>query len=150
MTEIQKAPISKVEARNTIKHHCLKLWDEEYQSIEKRSHYKMFQPSVLEILPPTSDRFMDSMLFRLRTGHCRLNYHLHRIGTKDSPDCDYCGMPETVAHFLTICSQFTHQRSFVISKVQELNMPFTARSLLTEPILQPYVKAYVALCRKQL
>ena len=65
MTEIQKAPISKVEARNTIKHQCLRLWDEEYQSIEKGSHYKMFQPSVLKILPPTSDRFMDSMLFRL-------------------------------------------------------------------------------------
>ena len=150
ITEIQKAPISKVEARNTIKHQCLKLWDEEYQSIEKGSHYKMFQPSVLINLPSTSDQFMDSMLLRQRFGHCRLNYHLHRIGINDSSGCDCCGTPEKVTHFSVICSQFRHQRSFAINKVQEFSMPFTARSLLTERILLPYVKTYIAQCRNQL
>ena len=31
-----------------------------------------------------------SIISRMRFGHCRLNYHLHRLGMVNSPNCEYC------------------------------------------------------------
>ncbi|KAE9384489.1 hypothetical protein BT96DRAFT_737539, partial [Gymnopus androsaceus JB14] len=45
-----------------------------------------------------------SILVHLRTGHCYLYTHLHRIGKIDSPDCPACKKePETVHHYLLQC-----------------------------------------------
>ena len=48
------------------------------------------------------DRCGQSTVFRLRTGHCGLNKHLHRIGQADTPLCP-CGEEQTVDHILQLC-----------------------------------------------
>ena len=46
------------------------------------------------------DRSGQSTIFRLRTGHCGLQKHLHRMNLADTPDCP-CGLAEqTVEHIL--------------------------------------------------
>ncbi|KAE9391309.1 hypothetical protein BT96DRAFT_945483 [Gymnopus androsaceus JB14] len=51
-----------------------------------------------------------SILVHLRTGHCYLYSHLHRIGKIDSLHCLACKRePETVYHFLLQCP--AHQRA---------------------------------------
>ena len=43
------------------------------------------------------------MVFRLRTGHCRLNYHMHRLGLSHTPDCPCSTGPHTPEHVLQTC-----------------------------------------------
>ena len=43
-----------------------------------------------------------------RTGHNRLNMHLHKIGLHTSGLCDFCEEPETVKHHLFDCLKYQH------------------------------------------
>ena len=43
------------------------------------------------------------VVFRLRTGHCRLNYHMHRLGLSHTPDCPCSTGPHTPEHVLQTC-----------------------------------------------
>src|SRR5579864_8684015 len=50
------------------------------------------------------------MIAQLRTGHCGLNGHLHRIGKIESSKCE-CGFSkETVEHFLLECPKYRKER----------------------------------------
>ena len=54
-------------------------------------------------------RHQQTIIFRLRTGHCRLNSHLKRIGVKTSAQC-LCGeADQTPEHYLQPCS--LHQQA---------------------------------------
>ncbi|KAJ5300187.1 hypothetical protein N7508_007430 [Penicillium antarcticum] len=60
------------------------------------------------------DREKASILAQLRTGHARLNGHLHRIGKAESDLCE-CGIErETVPHFLLQCTRWNEQRRALI------------------------------------
>ena len=49
-------------------------------------------------------RHQQTTVFRLRTGHCRLNSHLKRIGVKTSAQCP-CGEADQIPeHYLQSCS----------------------------------------------
>lgn len=57
-------------------------------------------------------RHLDVALFRLRTGHCGLNKHRHRLHLSDSPYCRWCqDQEETVEHFLLHCHRFYSLRT---------------------------------------
>ena len=55
------------------------------------------------------DRCGQSTVFRLRTGHCGLKKHLHRIGQADTPLCP-CGEEQTVDHILQLCPIYNQLR----------------------------------------
>ena len=59
---------------------------------------------VLHQLP----RHQQTGIFRLRTGHCRLNSHLKRIGVKTSAQCPCGEADQTPEHCQQSCS-FYHQ-----------------------------------------
>ena len=66
------------------------------------SPYKLY---ALHQLP----RHQQTTIFRLRTGHCRLNSHLKRIGVKTSAQCP-CGEADRAPeHYLQSCS--LHQQA---------------------------------------
>ena len=44
-----------------------------------------------------------------------MNDYLYKINATDSPNCEYCGVPETVQHFLIQCSQWVDQRQHLIA-----------------------------------
>lgn len=60
-----------------------------------------------------------STICRLRFGHCRLNYHLHRLKMINSPYCDYCQSREiqSVNHIIFECSSFNIQRLVLIDEL---------------------------------
>ncbi|KAF9030038.1 hypothetical protein BDZ89DRAFT_950127, partial [Hymenopellis radicata] len=59
----------------------------------------------VERMYKTLSRVEASTLTQLRTSHIGLNAPLYRTRTIDSPLCQRCGVPETVAHFLmSTCS----------------------------------------------
>ena len=49
-------------------------------------------------------RHQQTIIFRLRTGHCRLNSHLKRIGVKTSAQCPCGEGDQTPEHYLQSCS----------------------------------------------
>ena len=107
ITTMQENFISKGDAKILVKQHGMELWQDNYNGNSKGSHYKIFQLSVWQSLPDSSNRFENSVLFRLRSGHCRLNNHLYKIGVNDSPDCPLCRVRETVEHLLISCPQYS-------------------------------------------
>ena len=54
-------------------------------------------------------RHQQTIIFRLRTGHCRLNSHLKRIGVKTSAQCPCGEEDQTPEHDLQTCS--LHQQA---------------------------------------
>ena len=52
-------------------------------------------------LPYTNRRHITSII-RMRSGHCLVGEHLHRIGIRDSPYCE-CGNIETLDHIFFEC-----------------------------------------------
>ena len=54
-------------------------------------------------------RHQQTIIFRLRTGHCRLNSHLKRIGVKTSSQCPCGEADQTPEHYLQSCS--LHQQA---------------------------------------
>ena len=54
-------------------------------------------------------RHQQTIIFHLRTGHCRLNSHLKRIGVKTSAQCPCGEADQTPEHYLQSCS--LHQQA---------------------------------------
>ena len=56
------------------------------------------------------ERHHQTIIFRLRSGHCCLGAHLKRIGIRDTPEC-MCGLSdETPEHILQDCPRFSGER----------------------------------------
>ena len=51
------------------------------------------------------------VIFRLRTGHCRLRSHLHRLGLSHTPNCPCDTGPHTPEHILQSCPQYQDLRT---------------------------------------
>ena len=91
----------------------------ECEQIEKEMTYfekkRAIQTARKEQPPPkdeyhTLDRKEQIIIFCLRTGHNRLNKHLHRLHLAVSPMCA-CGQDEqTVEHVLQVCPLYDHKR----------------------------------------
>ena len=68
-----------------------------------------------------------SLITQLRTGHIRLNKHLHWMGKVDTPDCPHCpGVPETILHYIIQCPAYEKHR-----KEMQCLGPREARNLST-------------------
>ncbi|KAK7093513.1 hypothetical protein V1264_007248 [Littorina saxatilis] len=52
---------------------------------------------------PNLQRHQLTILFRLRTGHCRLRAHMHRLGLSHTPNCPCETGPQTPEHILQTC-----------------------------------------------
>ena len=48
-------------------------------------------------------RQQQTTIFRLRTGHCRLRAHMHRMGLSHTPDCQCGTAQQTPEHILQTC-----------------------------------------------
>ena len=65
-------------------------------------------------------RHQQTIIFRLRTDHCRLNSHLKRIGVKTSDQCP-CGEDDhTPEHYLRSCSLYHQARQQIWPKCVSL------------------------------
>ena len=83
--------------------HCLMIWQQQYISNSTGAFYKKCFPSIY-------NRNLSScpQIFRLQTGHCRLNSHMQRIGLHDTGLCSRCNVPEDVIHYLFVCPKYNH------------------------------------------
>jgi len=118
---------------------CWQLWNSQYTASNKATHYKLLFPHVARTLqyplPPK--------IFRLCTGHCQLNGHLHKLGLHLDGRCDTCGTSETVEHYLIHCSKFNRQRTAFTSNIRVLQINFDWITILRTPTAQRYILYYL-------
>lgn len=77
---------------------------------------------------------------RLKTGHCRIKFHLRRIGIINDDRCDECSVPETVEHF---CDKHSSCRLPFSSAAESLGIPLSCVNLLTDPRLIELTLTYL-------
>src|SRR5439155_8361368 len=95
----------------------------------------------LELYNTMTNRNSVATITQLRTGHCGLNYYLHRFGKRNSPYCE-CGMgKETVEHYLLECRKYNEQRRRLRNQVGPGRM--RAEKLLGYPKLIKHTIQYV-------
>lgn len=75
-----------------------------------------------------------SVITGILSGHIRLNGYLRRIGIRDDPDCNFCGLSEESAiHFLCNCPNLSHIRQAIFG----LNM-LTPNEVMIQPVRKIY------------
>ena len=88
--------------------------------------------SGVEKWPWTSipqNRKLESMLARLRIGHCGLTYHMNMFGMVWSPLCE-CGKMETVEHYLITSTEDYRERRELKKKLDTLQVQLTMKNVL--------------------
>ena len=90
--------------KNNIKNQFYDFWNKTTEHKEKK--YAKIQDNFpkkkwFSKLPYTNRRHITSII-RMRSGHCLVGEHLHRIGIRDSPYCE-CGNIETLDHIFFEC-----------------------------------------------
>ncbi|MPC54104.1 hypothetical protein E2C01_048011 [Portunus trituberculatus] len=87
---------------------------------DTRHHWRTYSPN----------RALHTAVTRLRTGHTRLNAHLHRLGMTDSPHCPWCPtQPDTPEHLLLHCP---HHHSHRVALLHSLSAIHPHRPTLTD------------------
>ena len=85
-----------------------------------------------------------AVIFHLRSGHAPLNDYLKRFNHHATGKCDYCRIPETVAHYVLHCPQFKQQRKQLRAAIKEDNIKVNSYSL---PALLNTTKVYPILAK---
>ena len=138
------------EAKSVLRKRCLDEWEHEYTMGEKGAHFKQFQDSVKTVLPSPTNHTSNSILFRLRTGHCKLNAHLFKIGCVLSPNCESCPCPETVEHFILYCLKYRKQRAILFRSCFSNHLSPTLINVLTHPNMARPVIDFALGCKRPL
>jgi len=101
----------------------------QYASDHNGSAYKTLFPQITK--DDQMYKYNSISLFRLWTGHWRLNSHFFRLGLHSSGLCDQCNIPETENHFITACSKFQSQSAKLRKGTDKPGLHFEITSLLT-------------------
>ena len=62
------------------------------------------------------------MLARWKTGACFLSEYAHKIGKSKSPNCEICGVPESIDHFIWHCPEFEEERQKLAKNAKDLDI----------------------------
>ena len=101
-------PISYREAKTLLKNCFNKSWRERLGQRELRDE--------LDLLP----RRQQIIIFRLRTGHCRLLAHLHKIRVSHTDECPCGTAPQTPEHILQSCPLHDNLRQATWTEGEDL------------------------------
>ena len=125
-----KTDITCKEGKQLAKQVCREKFITEFRSTDAAQHYKnsITCTTKVDINMP---KWHTTTLFRLLSGHCRLNAHLKRIGLHDTGNCEACGIEETVEHFIMQCPKYAQARNTLFRKIREsgLQPPTSLREL---------------------
>ena len=78
--------------------------------------YRPEQDSVRKL-----DRANQTIIHRLRTGHCALKAHLHKIGLSNTADCPCNHGRQTPSHILQECPLYDSQRRHFWPTPEDIN-----------------------------
>lgn len=100
MLQQPRASLSYREAKTVLKQQQRSRWR------QKNGGYSPQSDSIMHL-----DRRGATIIYRLRTGHCRLRAHLKRLHLADSALCACTHSDQTPTHILQDCPLYTSQRN---------------------------------------
>jgi len=109
--------------------HCFQEWDIQYQTDARGNAYKAIFPALLR--SSLSIRSLSPIIFRLCTGHCKLNHHLSRIGLHPDGLCGQCEILETVEHMIEVCPKYLTARKRLKLALNQLGISFHTPEIWT-------------------
>jgi len=124
--------------------HCVQEWDIQYQTDTRGNAYKAIFPALLQSSLPI--RSLSPIIFRLCTGHCKLNHHLSRLGLHPDGLCGQCEVPETVEHVIEVCPKYLTARKRLKLALNQLGISFHTPEILRSTAAAKVVKR---LCESQ-
>ena len=150
MIQIQ-VPLNKTEINKDIHLKYQTIWETQYNTNNKGQFFKSIEPNVKNIqIINLQNKHMETILYRLRTGHNRLNMHLHKIGLHNSGLCDFCEEPETVKHYLLDCLKYQQYQENLIDFANKNNVKLTIESILNKRDMFPLIYDYVLKTKKEI
>jgi ribonuclease HI len=127
--------ITKLDAKLIIKHKITNLWNELWHAnvnvTNTGQHLLMIREKVGKWPWASSpnNRPQETIMARLRIGHCGLNNHLYRFGLTGSPLCN-CGVPESVTHYLLECALHNNHRLTLCNVLAPHSVNMTLQNIL--------------------
>jgi len=121
--------------------HCFQEWGIQYQSDTRGNAYKAIFPALLRSAVPI--RSLSPIIFRLCTGHCKLNHHLTRIGLHPDGLCSQCEIPETVEHTIEVCPKNLTARNRLKLALNQLGISFHTPEILRSTAAAKRVETFV-------
>ena len=86
--------------------------------------YKMPRGWALDRAAGKAPKRLASRYYQLKTGHAPIGSYLHRIGTRDSPECRACGaLQETTSHILFECRRRSGPRKVLYRELIDARVP---------------------------
>ena len=80
----------------------------------------------------TNPRVKDVQMTRLRLSHVQLKSKLYSIGQTTDPNCETCGVPEDIEHFLIECPRQGQLQHHLRQLCRHHQLKFRIRTLLKE------------------
>ena len=113
--------------------HFTRAWNNLEKEVRDDQDHNQFKENMkLKIKPPKyrhykyGDKYVNTLLCRLRVGRSYLNADSYKIGHSDTDLCD-CGQKETVAHFF-VCRNYFAQQEILHSKFNDILPKFKSLS----------------------
>ena len=126
--------LSKEEAKTMVWKYCRSRWESIYANTGNESKYKTFWPSATRNqFDGNISRKYSSILFRINTGHCKLNEHLHKIGCHHNGLCEDCNIPESLEHYFLNCPKYSVWRTELIKSAEKHSIEKTLPELFKNP-----------------
>ena len=142
----QNLPLTTTDANYLTSQYCWELWETDYQSIKPNSPYKTFWPDAIKTQESTTvSRRYSRIFFRITTGHCGLNHHLHRIGKHENGLCERCGTEETIEHFILKCPKYENHRQTLLQAITRHGVEPELSKIFQNPFTRTLLAEYVIL-----
>jgi hypothetical protein len=127
--------IAKLDGKSFIKDKMETAWDNYWsvsvQNTNTGKHLKNIKDNT-DYWPWTSipdKRKMETVLARLRIGHCGLRAHMYRFGMTVLPLCE-CGLYETIEHYLIECALRVNERRPLEIYMQQQRANMSLKNIL--------------------
>ena len=120
-------------SKSKVKKKIIEEWQEAWDYSNTGDFYRRINPMVSYKLKfHTNPRAKDVQITRLRLGHVKLKNTLYTIGQATDPNCETCGVPEDIKHFLTECLRQSHLQYLLRQNCRHHQLKFNMKTLLKE------------------
>jgi len=127
------------EMHELIDKYIVKKWQEQWSKSQTGKHYQLIEPNVsCKIKFQCLNRQKEIKLTRMRLGQCRLHKYLYNIGCHSTGLCEYCGVEETLEHYLLQCGNCMLKYTARAACNKE-NIPFVLCNILKSTRVLDYI-----------
>ena len=123
--EYENFPRPNEKFHNSFFPHFTRAWNNLEKEIRNDQDHENFKETLKKKLKPPKyrhykygDKYINTLMCRLRVGRSYLNADSFKIGHSDTDRCE-CGQKETVAHFF-VCRKYSAQQEILHSKFNDI------------------------------